>query len=203
VWAAGIGAGVLGAGLLLWLLFHAGRSLVDQPRVPRSRATYGFYTMLCVVLLAGAGVSFGLQRLMRDHARLDGKTRMAEVRCERAGAGKVRLTYAAANAPAARASVESAGSSCELAADLVTMRSFMRRLGMGNLVRVTRLGGEARPPENPGWLTPDVRSPSALPLRLLVHDAREATVSLPPDDKAVFHLVASPEGGLALEKSGG
>jgi hypothetical protein len=202
VWAAGIVAGVLGAGLLLWLLFHAGRSLVDRPRVPRSRATYGFYGMLCVILLAGAGVAFGLQRLLRDHARLESKATVAEVRCQRTSAGKLRITYTALRAPADPSSVESAGPSCELAAELVTMRSFLHRLGMGTLVRVTRLGGEARPAQNPAWLVPDARSPGALPLRLVVRDARETTVSLPPDDKAVFNLVASPE-GLALEKSGG
>lgn len=203
LWVVGVAAGLLGVGLLLWLLFHAARGLVDQPRVPRSRATYGFYSVLCVALLAGAGGIFGLQRLLRDHARLDGgKTRVAEVRCQRSGAGKVRLTYAAARTPAVPASVESAGSSCVLTADLVTMRRFLGRVGMGTLVRVTRLGDEPRPPENPPWLVPAASTPAPLPMGLLVHHAREASVSVAPDDQAVFHLVASPE-GLALEKSGG
>ena len=204
LWTAGIVAGLAGAALLVWLLWHAGRGLVDRPRVPRSRATYGFYTLLCLLLLAGAGITFGMGRLLRDHARVDasGKARVAEVRCQRGSTGKVRMTYAAAKAPTTPASIESAGSSCQLEADVVTMRSFLGRVGMGTLVRVTRVGGEARPPENPAWLVFDPRAPGALPLSLLVRDAKQATLSVPPDDKAIFHLVATPQ-GLAFEKSGG
>jgi hypothetical protein len=202
--AAGIVAGLVGGGLLVWLLWHAGRGLVDRPRVPRSRATYGFYTLLCLVLLAGASVTLGLGRLLRDHARLDGKTPVAEVRCERTSAGKVRITYSEtkSSTSSAPAPIEASGPSCELTADLVTMRSLLGRLGMGTLVRVTRVGREPRPPQNPAWLVPDAAVPAGLPLALVVRDSRVTTVTVQPDDKAVFHLVATPD-GLALEKSTG
>ena len=210
LWAAGIVAGLVGAGLLVWLLWHAGRGLVDRPRIPRSRATYGFYTLLCAVLLVGAGVIFSLARLLRDHARLDvpGRAAVAELRCQKGGPGKVRITYSEARSPTLPASIESPGASCELAADVVTMRSLLGRLGMGTLVRVTRVGSEARPPQNPPWLVPDTALPGSLPLGLLVRDAKAATVSVKPDEKAVYHLVATPTGlalqeSVAVEKSGG
>src|SRR5215213_11986853 len=88
----GVVAGVVGAILFLWLIWHALRRVIDSPRVPMSRATYTVLGLVCLVLLAVAAFPFGVGRLLRDHARVDGaqRTRVAEVRCAPAAKGKVR-----------------------------------------------------------------------------------------------------------------
>jgi hypothetical protein len=148
---AGTVAGVAGAVLLVWLVWHAFRRVVDSPRIPLSNATYFVLSLVCAALLAVGLVRLGIGRLLRDHARLDAngsKTRVAEVRCTPGAAGKVRITFAPVGAAGAPEQFESAGPSCQVSAELVTMRALPARLGVGTLVRVTRVGEAPRPPEN-------------------------------------------------------
>jgi hypothetical protein len=201
----GVVAGVVGAILFLWLIWHALRRLVDSPRVPMSRATYFVLGMLCLVLLAVAAFPVGVGRLLRDHARVDGgqRTRVAEVRCAPAAKGKVRITYAPTGGDAAdEEQIESAGPSCRLLAEVVTLRALPARLGLGTLVRVTEVGEAARPSEMPAWLLPAPDQSPRFPLALVVRQARRTSLQAPPDAAAVYHLVASPQ-GLALERSTG
>jgi hypothetical protein len=199
-------AGLAGVVLLAWLLWHAFRRVVDQPRIPLSKATYGALSLVCLALLAVGLVRLGIGRLLKDHARLDGaggKTRVAEVRCTPVSAGKVRITFAPVGAGTAKPEqFESNGPGCRVSAELVTMRALPARLGVATLVRVTRVGEEARPPENPDWLVPPPDAAPGFPLALVVRGARSTSVSAAPDERAVYHLVASPS-GLELEKSGG
>jgi hypothetical protein len=199
-------AGLVGAGLLVLLLWHAFRRVVDSPRIPLSKATYGALSVVCLVLLGVGLVRLGIGRLLRDHARLDGaggKTRVAEVRCTPVAAGKVRITFAPIGAGTAKPEqFESNGPGCRVSAELVTMRALPARLGVATLVRVTQVGEEARPPENPDWLVPPANTVPGFPLALVVRGARSTSVSATPDARAVSHLVASPA-GLELEKSGG
>jgi hypothetical protein len=202
---AGTVAGVAGAVLLAWLVWHALRRVVDSPRVPLSNATYLVLSLLCLALLGVGLVRLGIGRLLRDHARLDAggnKTRVAEVRCAPGAAGKVRITFAPVGAATAPEQFESAGPGCLLAAELVTMRALPARLGVGTLVRVTRVGEAARPAGNPPWLVPAPDAAPRFPLALVVREARTTSVSAQPDAQAVYHLLASPA-GLELEKQTG
>jgi hypothetical protein len=199
--AVGGVAGLAGLILFLWLASAALKRLFDRPRVPLGRATYVILTALCGGLLTLGGVAYGIGRLLRDHARLEGRVRLAELRCEKGAPGHVRITFSPANTTLAPERIESIGSTCLGSADLVRMRALPSRLGVSALVRVTRVGEANRPVLNPEWLRPG--SPTApWPMGLVVRDSHAASVAAAPDARAVYQLVASPE-GLTLEKSGG
>jgi hypothetical protein len=193
-------AGLAGLILFLWLAGRALRWLFDRPRVPLGAATYVIATAVCGALLTVGGVSYGISRLLRDHARLDGRVHLAELRCEQAAPGRVRITFSPVDPGLQPEHFDIVGSSCLVSADLVRMRALPSRLGVPALVRVTRVGQASRPTHNPEWLRPG--SPSApWAMGLVVRDAQAASVAAPPD-AGLYHLVASPE-GLVLEKSGG
>jgi hypothetical protein len=193
-------AGLAGLMLFLWLAGRALRRLFDRPRVPLGAATYVIVTAVCGSLLTVGGVAYGITRLLRDHARLEGRVRLAELRCEQAAPGHVRITFSPVDPAFQAERFDSVGSSCLVSADLVRMRALPSRLGVRAMVRVTRVGEASRPTQNPEWLRPG--SPVApWAMGLMVRDAQAASVAAPPD-AGVYHLVASPE-GLALEKSGG
>jgi len=206
--AVGGAAGVVGLILFLWLAWRALRRLFNSPRVPLGAATYVILTALCGGLLTVGGAAYGISRLLRDHARLEGRVRLAELRCEKAAPGRVRITFApwgsSAPAPERTEQIESAGSDCRVSADLVRLRALPSRLGVSALVRVSRVGESNRPTLNPEWLQPSHASASLgrWPLALVVRDSQTSSVAAPADSRATYHLVASPE-GLVLEKSGG
>lgn len=202
--AVGIVAGVLGAVLFVWLGWHALRRVLDSPRIPLGGATYFILGLLCVGLLAVAAVPLGVGQLLREHALVDGAgTRVAEVRCTPAGAGKVRISFTPTRSPdGAAEQVESAGPDCRLSAELVTLRSLPARLGLGALVRVTNVGEATRPSGLPSWALPGPNSPPPFPMALLVRQARVTSVQAAADAGAIYHLVASPH-GVTLERAGG
>ncbi len=199
--AVGGAAGLAGAVLFLWLASCALRRLFDRPRVPLGGATYVIVTALCAGLLSIGGVAYGITRLLRDHARLEGRVRLAELRCEQGAPGRVRITFAPVEGSAQPQSFDSAGTACLVSADLVRMRALPSRLGVSALVRVTRVGETSPPTRNPEWLRPG--SPSVpWPMGLVVREWQAASVAAAPETGAVYQVVASPE-GLVLEKSGG
>jgi hypothetical protein len=199
--AVGGVAGLVGAILFLWLASRALGRLFDRPRVPLRAATYVVLTGLCGALLTVGGVAYGIVRLLRDHARLEGRVRLAELRCEKGAPGHVRITFSPVDTTVQPESIDSVGSACLVSADLVRMRALPSRLGVSALVRVTRVGEASRPTHNPEWLRPG--SPQApWAMGLVVRDSQAASVAAAPDAKTVYQVVASPE-GLVLEKSGG
>jgi hypothetical protein len=198
-------AGVVGLVLFLWLASRALRRLFDRPRVPLGAATYVILTALCGGLLTVGGVAYGIARLLRDHARLEGRVRLAELRCEKGAPGRVRITFAPVDATVQPErqpeQFDTVGSACLVSVDLVRMRALPSRLGVSALVRVTRVGEANRPTQNPEWLRPG--SPEApWAMGLVVRESQAASVAAAPDAGTVYQLVASPE-GLVLEKSGG
>jgi hypothetical protein len=203
--AVGGAAGLAGLVLFLWLAWRALRRMVNSPRVPLGAATYVILTALCGGLLTVGGAAYGISRLLRDHARLDGRVRLAELRCEKTAPGRVRITFApwgtSAPSPDRSEQIESNGSDCRVSADLVRLRALPSRLGVSALVRVSRVGESTVPAQNPEWLQPGHAVP-AWPLALVVRDSQTSSVAALPDARAVYHLVASPD-GLVLEKSGG
>ena len=194
-------AGAVGLVLFLWLASRALGRLFDRPRVPLGAGTYVILTALCGVMLTVGGVAYGISRLLRDHARLEGRVRLAELRCEKAAPGHVRITFSPVDPTVQPERFDSVGSACLVSADLVRMRALFSRLGVSALVRVTRVGQASRPTLNPEWLRPG--SPEApWAMGLVVRDSQAASVAAAPDAKTVYQVVASPD-GLVLEKSGG
>jgi hypothetical protein len=199
--AVGGVAGLAGLVLFLWLASRALARLFDRPRVPLGAATYVILTAMCGGLLTVGGVAYGIVRLLRDHARLDGRVHLAELRCEQGAPGRVRITFSPNGVTNPPQSFDSAGSACLVSADLVRMRALPSRLGVPAMVRVTRVGEASPPTHNPDWLRPG--SPTApWALGLVVRESQAASVAAAPDAAAVYQLVASPD-GLVLEKSGG
>jgi hypothetical protein len=84
----------------------------------------------------------------------------------------------------------------------VDLRSGLGILGPTRLSRIEGVGSQAgaleRPRVNPEWLTPRA-SPRLAPINLLVHDARQTSLSVPVGGER-FYLLASPS-GPALEKA--
>jgi hypothetical protein len=170
--------------------------------VPLGAVTYILLTALCGAALTVGGAAYATNRLLRDHARLEGRVRLAELRCEKAAPGHVRITFApAAPSTDAPERIDSTGSACLVSADLVRLRALPSRLGVSALVRVTRVGQAERPSRNPEWLSTASSAPP-FPLTLMIRDAQTTSVAAAPDARAVYQVVASPE-GLVLEKSGG
>jgi hypothetical protein len=192
----------VGLGLFLWLASRGLARLFDRPRVPLGAATYIILVGLCGGLLTVGGAAYGIARLLRDHARLEGRVRLAELRCEKSSPGHVRITFAPTNpGSSAPERIDSVGSSCLVSADLVRLRALPSRLGVKTLVRVTRVGEAERPSQNPVWLSTASTAPQ-WPMSLMIRDAQTTSVAATPDARAVYQVVASPE-GLVLEKSGG
>ena len=202
--SVGFVAGVLGIVLFLWLGWHALRRVLDSPRVPLSGATYFVLGVLCLALLVVAAVPLGVAQVLRQHARVNGdRTQVGEVRCTKAGAGKVRITFVrAGGGDSPPEQVESTGPSCRLSAEVVTLRGLPARLGLGTLVRITRMGEAARPSDVPAWLLPAPDVPPPFPFALLVRGSRLTALQATPDERAVYQLVATPA-GVALERAGG
>jgi hypothetical protein len=194
-------AGLVGLVLFLWLALRGLARLFDRPRVPLGPATYIILVALCGGMLTVGGAAYGIARLLRDHARLEGRVRLAELRCEKAGPGHVRITFAPSNSGTSPERIDSVGSACLVSADLVRLRSWPSRLGVSALVRVTKVGEAERPSQNPVWLSTASTAPQ-WPMSLMIRDAQTTSVAAAPDARAVYQVVASPD-GLVLEKSGG
>lgn len=199
--AVGGVAGLAGLILFLWLFLRALGRLFDRPRVPLGAATYAVMTVLCAGLLGLGAVAYGITQLLRDHARLEGRVRLAELRCETAAPGYVRITFSPVDGKVPPQRIDSPGTACVVSADLVRMRALPSRLGVSAMVRVTRVGEASPPLQNPEWLRPG-NTAAPWPLGLVVRGSHAASVAAAPDARAVYQVVASPE-GLTLEKSGG
>ena len=199
-------AGLVGVVLFLWLTSRALGRLFDRPRVPLGAGTYFMLTVLCAGALAVGGAAFATTRLLRDHARLEGHVRLAELSCEQAAPGHVRISFTPADASAESSDrrersepIDSAGATCVVWADLIRLRTLPSRLGVSTLVRVSRVGETERPSHNPEWLSTASTAPP-FPLQLIIRDAQTTSVAAAPDPRAVYQVVASPQ-GLTLEKS--
>lgn len=194
-------AAVIGGGLLLWLLWRGLTRMADRPRIPMDPATYVILAVLCGGLLGVAALTFGISRLFGDHAAVEGQVELAQVRCEPAAPGRVRLTYtpkAASNTNEQQ--VETTGEACSVSARLINLRSFVGRLGVGTLARVTQVGDQEQPGKSPAWLLPEDKRIG--PLAPLVRDARSTSVTIPAEVGASYRLLVSSR-GLELARSDG
>ncbi|HXI60172.1 MAG TPA: hypothetical protein VNO55_29110 [Polyangia bacterium] len=204
----GAAVAVLLAAVLGW---HALRRLFGVPRVPRPRATYMALVTLWAGMLALSGAAVVMALLLRDHQAVDGRTRLAELRCQAVGPGRVQMELtttpsSATDQPSAPALAperyEIQGDACVVSVMQIDLRSGLGILGPTRLSRIEGVGSQTgaleRPRVNPEWLTPRA-SQRLAPINLLVHDARQTSLSVPAGGER-FYLLASPS-GPALEKA--
>ncbi|HEY2901562.1 MAG TPA: hypothetical protein VGL59_13355 [Polyangia bacterium] len=213
-----IGA-LIGGSLALMLAavlgWHALRRLFSVPRVPRPPATYVALVILWAAMVAVSGASVAVALLLRDHQAVDGRTRLAELRCQAVAPGRVQMELTTpsphpTDQPTGPERYEIQGDACVVSVVLVDLRSGLQILGPTRLSRIEVIGSQAgapaetiartigRPRVNPGWLTPHA-SERMVPINLLVNDTRQTSLSVPADGEP-FYLVASPS-GPALEKA--
>ncbi|HEX3697893.1 MAG TPA: hypothetical protein VH374_21145 [Polyangia bacterium] len=199
------------AAVLGW---HALRRLFGVPRVPRPPATYVALVILWAATVAVSGASVAVALLLRDHQAVDGRARLAELRCQAVAPGRVQMELTTpsphpAGQPAGPERYEIQGDACVVSVVLVDLRSGLQILGPTQLSRIEVVGSQTgalagtgagavrRRRVNPGWLTPGTSQQMA-PINLLVNDTRQISLSVPADGEP-FYLVASPN-GPALEK---
>ena len=161
-------AGVLGVLLLLSLVSHGLRRVLDRPRIPMSRATYMVLGLLYVGMLAVAAVPLGVGRVLRDHARVDGRrTQVAEFR----SAPRPRARCAS---PTLRSATGRSPSRSRAPAQLPAARRrrhpalAARAPGPGH-AGAGRAGRRSDAPDGaPGWLLPVPDVAPTFPIALLV-----------------------------------
>jgi hypothetical protein len=194
---------VLGAAVLLAvfsgvLAWHGLRRLMDVPRVPRPRAMYlALIGMWGLAATACAATAIAVL-LLRDHQRLDGRTQIGEVRCERTQPGHVRMQVKAAASPSGSPeSYDIAGDTCMVSVREVELRPGLQALGVGTLARVDGVGSVTRPAANPSWLTPATAARSRL-LGLVVRRTEAVSVVVPADSRQ-HAVVAAPGRAVVLE----
>jgi hypothetical protein len=186
------------------LAWHGLRRALDIPRIPRPRGIYWALALVWSLAATASVVTVMAALLLRDHQRLDGPTRIGELRCEAAGPGRVRLELRAAS-PSSSPSpgperYDVAGDACVVSVREVELRPGLRALGVQALARVDGVGPSARPTSSPRWLAPDTALGARL-FGLVVRSTRALPVVVPPDPKQRFVLVATPGSDLTLERS--
>jgi hypothetical protein len=172
-----LSVGVLTAVLAAQLSQQAARRLFGVPHVPRARVTYAALATLWVGLAASLGAALVTAFLLRDHQRVEGRTPLADLRCETIEPGRLRaeLTTPRSSTPER---YDIVGDECVLSMVDVDLRPGLRFLGVSELSRIAGVGSVRRPSANPAWLTPDPQQGRRL-LGLLVRDTHGVSVAVP------------------------
>lgn len=202
VLAAIVVALLMTAALSALLFWHWLRRALDVPRVPKPRAMYGTLAVgwagLATLTLAVIVTGF----LLRDHQRVTGATDLAVIRCEPAGAGRLRMDIQPLDADRAVAPehYQLAGDACAASIVAVDLRAGLRALGVPALARIDAVGPYRRGRTNPGWLTPaSSRRPDVT--ALVVRQSRVVPVVIPAQVGRPFVLTAAPGQDPSLRPS--
>jgi hypothetical protein len=172
--------------------WHALLRARGTPRVPLARTTYVLAAVVWAALIAALGMAVVIVFLLRDNRAIDGRTPLAELRCETVSPGHLRaeLTTRTSRAPE---QYDLRGESCAVSVLEVNLRPSLRIFGVRELSRVEGMGPLERPRANPDWLTPHPSGQRRL-LNLVVQGAHRTWVAVPPS-REKRTLVASPNGG--------
>jgi len=189
---------LFGAALTLLLGWHAIRRLAGIPRLPRPLETYVALSTTWLLLVATGLVAIGAIVLLRDHRRVDGRTELAEVRCQAVGPDRLRMEVRASPS-AAPETYDLEGDACVVWVKQVELRPGLAILGVPAVSRIDGLGPLARPTANPEWLTPRPVAGRRL-LDLVVRRTESVPVTVPVDaDRSQVVVLSSPGGGPTLE----
>jgi hypothetical protein len=191
-----VGVALIGAGLVALLAaslgWHALRRLFGIPRIPRGRWTYVLMVALWGGLVALCGGTLAIARMLRDHQPVDGRTPLAEVRCQALAPGRVQMQLVAAPSRTLEFhDVE--GEACVVSVVEVELRPWLGILGLRELSRVDGVGASARPLANAEWLTPRPGQKRRF-LGLLVRGTRTFSLAVPADASQQFLVVPSRDG---------
>ena len=195
-------AALFGAALTLLLGWHGIRRLAGVPRVPRPFEMYVALSTLWIVLVTTGLAAIGTIFLLRDHRRVDGRTELAEVRCESVGPDRLRMEVRSSPG-AAPERYDLEGDACVVWVKQVELRPGFAMLGVRAVFRIDRIGQLARPNANPEWLTPRPVAGRRL-TNLVVRRTESTPVTVPVDAQPHQVVVLSlPDGGPTLEPTSG
>jgi hypothetical protein len=189
----------LGALLAAHLGWHALRRLFGIPHIPRGRSSYVLMAVLWGGLVALCGGSLAIARMLRDHQPVDGRTPLAELRCQAVAPGRLQMQLVA---PPSRAleRYDLQGEACVVSVVEVELRPWLGILGMRQLSRVDGVGASPRPLANAEWLTPRPGRPRRF-LDVLVRDTRTVPLAVPADASPRLLIVPSRDGPLLTRGS--
>lgn len=184
----GLLAALFVAVLTLVLGWHGIRRLAGIPRVPRPPAMYLALSALWVVLVTTSLAAIGTMLLLRDHRRVDGRTELAEVRCNAVRPGHLQIeVLTSRSAVPERYDLE--GDACVVWVKQVELRPGVAILGVRSISRIDGVGPVARPSTNPEWLAP-----------LVVRRTEAVPVTVPLDAQKRL-IVVSTSGAPTLEQT--
>jgi hypothetical protein len=184
----GITGSAIGGLLLVVLLWHGLRRLLDLPRIPRGPGFYLFLVIACAFLFGGGVLSLIVAAALDDWEPVRDHAPLAEVRCQRAGNG-AHLTVVPLATDGARGreeTVELQAPLCDLSIARLTFTPPLTRLGEHQ--RITRMAGRPRPGPTPIWRT--LPQPLGLPLAT----ADDHQLSIPVEDAHPYRVVADGHG---------
>src|SRR6266540_1621454 len=194
--ATAVPAAVLGAVITLLLGWHALRRLLKIPRFPRPLGMYVALSTLWVVLVTITLAAAGVILLLRDHRSVDGRTRLAEVRCQpvRTDHLQVELVSSPSEAPERH---DLAGDACVIWVEQLEVRPGFAILGVRALSRIDRVGDAAVAAGNPESLSPRGFVARFLARRLtdlVVRRSEAVRVTIPADAQRRVVVVSSGVG---------
>jgi hypothetical protein len=187
---------LFGAALTLILGWHGLRRLFGIPRIPRPPALYLVLSTLWVAFVAAACGSIGMILLLRDHQRVEGRTELAEVRCDASGPDHLQAQLLTSRS-AAPERYDLQGDACVVWVRQVELRPGFAALGVRALSRIDRVGPLDRPNATPEWLTPR-RFLGRRLTDLVVRRTEAVPVTVPAGAQKRMVVVSSP-GGPTLE----
>jgi hypothetical protein len=186
----GITCAILAALLILLLVWHAVRRILDVPRVPRGA---GFYVLMVVVAAAALGAGVGalvVAAALDDWPGVIGQPAQAELRCRRQSPTAARLSFVPLD-PRGPEEAEVVPA-CEVAVDRLRFGGRLNRFGLFERFRLAQVGTRARPPGTPEWRA--LPQPFGVP----VAGISQQRLAVPPDDQP-YRLVADDR-GIRLDK---
>jgi hypothetical protein len=192
---------LFGAALTLLLGWHGIRRMAGIPRVTRPREMYVALSTLWLVLVTTGLAAIGTMFLLRDHRRVDGRTELAEVRCQAVGPDRLRMEIRTSPS-AAPERYDLEGDVCVVWVNQVELRPGLAVLGVGAVSRIDRVGPLARPNANPEWLTPRPVAGRRL-MDLVVRSTQSVPVTVPVDAQTRQVVLSSPGAGPTLEPASG
>jgi hypothetical protein len=183
--------------LTVILARHGFRRAFDVPRIPRPPAMFVVLGAIWAAATIGAAGAVATARILRDHVRVDGVTRVADVRCEVPQPGRVRLTVAWAENGRSE-TFDGNGDACSMEVQQLSLRAPLRALDVPAVAGIERVGTA---PRVDGASTSPEFWRGRRVLQMLARDARVIPIVVPPEPGARFMLVSSPDRDPTLAPS--
>jgi hypothetical protein len=192
----GIACTALGAVLLVVLLWHVARRLLDIPRVPRGPGSYVLLVVACLALVVCGLGALTVAAALDDWQAVPVRGALAEVQCHRLSPTSARLSLIPLRDEGSRGAeeVETVDAiPCEVAVERLRFIPALARFGLLERHRVARIGGRRRPLTTPSWRA--LPEPLGVPVAV----ASDHQLSVPVDEGGPYRVMAD-ERGLRVER---